>query len=96
VAAVVFGIRSRPGLDQHEALEVAELLAGRRNLAAARLAGKIRAQAERDPNRGETSEDIELDDDEASELAALLDEPRWPAERPAFAHLRDELRLHRG
>lgn len=95
MAAVVFAIGSRPGLNAHEALEVAELLERRRNLAAVRLSGRIRVQAERDPGRGETSDDIGLDVDEASELAALLDEPRWSEEQPVFAHLRDELARHR-
>jgi hypothetical protein len=93
---MAFAIGSRPGLDAYEALELAELLARRRNLAADRLAAKIRAQAKRDPDCGETSEDVELDVDEASELAALLEEPRAPEERPAFAHLRDQLRRARG
>jgi hypothetical protein len=88
---VFFAFGSRPGLSAHEALEVAELLSRQRDLASVRLAGKIRAQAKRDPDQGETSEDVAVDADEAAVLIALLDEPRWPDDRPAFTHLREEL-----
>ncbi len=78
---------SRPGLDKHQALEVAALLALRRSVAAASAASKIRAQAERSIDRAETSEDVELTADELSELISLL---HWPEEMPPFAHLCDE------
>jgi hypothetical protein len=90
MATVVFAFGSKPDLSEHQALEVAGLLARRRSLAAAIAAGKIRAQAERTIGRAETSEDVELTAAELSELVALLQEPRWPEEQPAFAHLRDE------
>jgi hypothetical protein len=93
MAAVVFAFGSRPGLNEHQALDVAELLARRRFPASVSAASKIRGQAERSVDRSETSEDVELTTDELSELVALLQEPRWPEEQPAFAHLRDEARL---
>jgi hypothetical protein len=98
MAAVTFAIGSRPGLNRFEAEDLAELLELRGTLAAARLAGKIRTQAARDPNRHEPGDDVELDPDEASvlaaELAIVLAEPRSARERPAFAHLRDEVAHH--
>lgn len=90
MAAVGFAIGSRPGLSEVEALELAELLERRRSLASFSAAKKIREQAHRDPDR-ETSQDVELDDLELREVAAVLGEPRAPDELPAFAHLRDEV-----
>jgi hypothetical protein len=94
VAAIAFAFRSRPGLGERDALELAELLEQRPNAAAIRLARTIRAQATRDANR-EISEDIELDHNEATLLANVLAERGWPDDKPAFAHLRDELKRHR-
>jgi hypothetical protein len=90
VAAVGFAIGSRPGLPESEARELAEVLSHRRSLAALSLAGKIREQARRDPDR-DVSQDVELELPELRELAAVLAEPRFPEELPAFAHLRDEV-----
>ena len=94
VAAIAFAFRSRPGLDERDALEVAQLLEQRPNVAALRLAGKIRAQAARGHDR-EISEDIELDHNEAAQLADVLAKRGWPEDKPAFAHLREELKRHR-
>lgn len=96
MAAVAFAIGDRPALDAYEATEIAESLERRRNLAAVRLAAKIRLQVDKDPDRGDISSDVELDEHEAAALAALLDEPRTPEERPAFAYLRAQLARHRG
>lgn len=92
MATVVFAIGSRPGLDAHQARALAELLGRERNLAAQRLAPRIREQADRDPDRGEMSEDIELDGDEAQAMLALLEGAELPEDEPAYAHVRDELR----
>lgn len=92
VAAVVFAISSAPALSEIEALELAELLDRRRSLAAFSAAKKIREQARRDPGY-ETSEDVELDNHELREVAAVLAERREPEELPAFEHPRDEVTL---
>ncbi|OAI55455.1 hypothetical protein AYO48_03640 [Gaiella sp. SCGC AG-212-M14] len=91
MAAVVFSIGAeRPGLSEHEARELVELLERRRTLASQSAARKIREQADKDPGH-ETSQDVDLDRDQLGELAAVLDEPRAPEELPAFAHLRAEV-----
>jgi hypothetical protein len=92
MAHVVFALGARPGLSQDEALELAELLARRRSLAAQSASGKIRLQASRDPDRDEKSEDIELDRQELEELEAVLAEERHPEELPPFERLRNEVR----
>lgn len=90
MAAVAFAFGPKPGLDEFEALEVAELLGRRRNLAASAAAAKIKDQAHRDPDR-ELSMDVELTRAELGELAAVLAEPRAGGERPAFERLRAEV-----
>jgi hypothetical protein len=92
MAHVVFALRDRPGVSQGEALELAELLARRRSLAAQSASRKIRLQADRDPDRGETSRDIELNREELEEVEALLADERHPEELPRFQRLRDEVR----
>jgi hypothetical protein len=64
MAAVRFAFGAKPGIGEHDARELARLLAGRRTLASARLAGKLFAEAGVDFDRQEMSEDIELDRDE--------------------------------
>jgi hypothetical protein len=92
MAHVVFALGDRPGLSQDEAFELAELLARRRSLAAQSASRKIRLQADRDPDRGEESTDIDLTREELEELEALLAEDRHPEELPRFERLRDEVR----
>lgn len=91
MAAIAFAFGPKPALDEFEALELAELLGGRRNLAAFAAAAKIRDQARRDPDRRELSTDVELTRAELGELAAVLAEPRAGGERPAFERLRAEV-----
>jgi hypothetical protein len=91
MAAVVFAFGAKPGIPEHDALELADLLAGRRVLAANSAAEKIREQARRDPDRGETSEDIELDEDELELLAAVLEDEPWPKEQSWYDYLHDQL-----
>jgi hypothetical protein len=90
MAHVVFALGERPGLSQDEALEIAELLARRRSLAAQSASRKIRLQA--DPGRGEEATDIELNREELEQLEALLAEERQPEELPRLRRLRDEIR----
>lgn len=92
MAHVVFALGDRPGLSQDEALELAELLARTRSLAAQSASRKIRLQADRDPDRGEESRDIELSREEREQLEALLAEERRPEELPRFQRLREEVR----
>jgi alpha/beta superfamily hydrolase len=75
MAAVVFAFGSRTGLAAHEAEDIAAVLAAERNLAAQSAATKIREQAELDPTR-EVSHDVELDQDELKQLAAVLETMR--------------------
>ena len=71
MAAVVFALPSRPGLAAHEAEDIANKLAAKPDPAARSAAGKIRAEAETEPGR-----DIELDQDELRQLAAVLESMR--------------------
>jgi hypothetical protein len=96
VAAVAFAVGSRPEIPGDDALDLAELLMRRRSLAADRLGQKIKANASRDPDGGETSEDIEPDADELAVLAALLEEEPWPKEQPWYANLREQVDRERG
>jgi hypothetical protein len=91
MAHVVFALGARPGLSQDEALELAELLARRRSLAAQSASRKIRLEANRDPDRGEESKDIELSREELEALEAVLEEVRDQEELPRFERLRNEV-----
>jgi hypothetical protein len=90
MAHVVFALGARPGLSQDEALELAELLARRRSLAAQSASRKIRLEANRDPDR-EESKDIELSREELEALEAVLEEVRDQEELPRFERLRNEV-----
>ncbi|MGH3085229.1 MAG: hypothetical protein ACRDNP_14485 [Gaiellaceae bacterium] len=92
MAHVVFALGARPGLSQDEALELAELLARKRSLAAQSASRKIRLEANRDPDRGEKSKDIELGREELEALEAVLAEARSPEELPRFERLGNEVR----
>jgi hypothetical protein len=90
MAHVVFALGARPGLSQDEALELAELLARRRSLAAQSASRKIRLEANRDPD-GEKSKDIELSREELEALEAVLAEVRDQEELPRYERLRNEV-----
>jgi hypothetical protein len=96
VAAVAFAFGSRPGVPEGDALELADLLSATRTLAGNSSAAKIREQARKDPDRGETSEDVQLSVNEREVLAAVLEEEPWPRQQEWFGHLRDELAQARG
>jgi hypothetical protein len=91
MAHVVFTLGDRPGLAQDEALELGDLLARKRSLAAQSAARKIRLGANGDPDRGEKSRDIELSREELEALEAVLDEARDQQEVPGFERLRNEV-----
>ena len=91
MAQVVFALAARPGLSQDEALELAGLLARKRSLAAQSASRKIRLEADRDPDHGEKSTDIELSREELEAVEALLAEARDPEELPRFERLRSEI-----
>jgi hypothetical protein len=91
MAHVAFALGARPGLSQDEALELAELLARKRSLAAQSASGKIRHEANRDPDRGEKSKDIELNREELEALEAVLEEVQDEEELPRFERLRNEV-----
>lgn len=96
MAAVAFAFGSKPGVPENDALDLAELLMRTRSLAGNSAATKIREQARRDPDRGETSQDVDLNNDELQMLAAVLEEEPWPKEQPWYEHLRDQLNRARG
>jgi hypothetical protein len=91
MAHVVFALGARPGLSQDEALELAELLARKRSLAAQSASQKIRLAANRDPERGEKSKDIELSREELEAVEATLADARDPEELPQFGRLRNDV-----
>jgi hypothetical protein len=91
MAHVVFALGGRPGLSQDEALELAELLARKRSLAAQSASRRIRLEANGDPDRGEKSKDIELSREELEAVEAVLDEVRDDEELPRFERLRNEV-----
>jgi hypothetical protein len=91
MAHVVFALGARPGLSQDEALELAELLARKRSLAAQSASRKIRLEANRDPDRGEKSKDIELSREELEALEAVLQEVQDEEQLPPFERLRNEV-----
>lgn len=92
MAHVIFALGARPGLSQDEALELAELLARKRSLAAQSASRKIRLEANRYPDRGEKSKDIELSRAELEAVEAGLAEARSPEELARFERLRNEVR----
>jgi len=81
-----------------EAIELADLLLLRHNVAAARVETKIRAQARR--GAFAQKDDVALDESElvtlCDELDAVLEQPGWAESSPAYVHLRDELARHLG
>jgi uncharacterized ferredoxin-like protein len=86
--AVVFAFGLKPALSERQALEVANALAARSELSAHSAATKIRYEA-----RGiETSKDVELDLEELSELADVMNEVAWPDE-VEYAYLRRQLSI---
>jgi hypothetical protein len=93
VAAVAFAFGSRPGVPEADALDLADLLSRTRTrtLAGNSAAAKIREQARRDLDRGETSTNVELDAGELEVLAAVLESEPWPREQPWFEYLHAEL-----
>jgi hypothetical protein len=91
MAHVVFALGGRPGLSQDEALELAELLARKRSLAAQSASRKIRLEANHDPDRGEKSKDIELSREELEALEAVLQEVQDEEQLPRFERLRNEV-----
>jgi hypothetical protein len=78
-------------MSEGDALELANLLAQRRTLAADSLAAKLRAQARVDVDQDETSEDIELERPELDTLAEALAEEPWAQAQEWFNHLRGEV-----
>jgi hypothetical protein len=90
MAHVVFALGGRPGLSHDEALELAELLGHSPSSAAQSASRKIHFQASRDPDRGEVSENINLDRDELGQLEAVLAQERHP-ELPGFERLQNEV-----
>lgn len=91
MASVVFAFGAKPGLPGKDALDLADLLSGTRTTAGNSAAEKIRKQARQDRNKGQTSEDVELDDSELEVLARVLQEEPWPREQEWFKHLRDQV-----
>lgn len=91
MAAVVFSFGARPGVPGDDALELADMLSRTRTLAGNSAAEKIRRQARRDLDRGETSEDVGLGGAELRVLANVLADEPWAKQQPWFKHLRDEL-----
>jgi hypothetical protein len=91
MAHVVFALGDRPGLSQDEALQLADLLARKRSRAAQSASRRVRVEANRDPDRGEKGEDIELSREELEALEALLAEVRDQEELPRFDRLRNEV-----
>ena len=91
MAAVCFAIGNHPAITAHEAIDIADLLLARRTLASLGLANRIRARAERDPDKGETSDDIDLDVNEIITLLSLLSEESASPGSRAVILLRSEL-----
>jgi hypothetical protein len=91
VAHVVFAFGSKPGLNERQALVVADALSARRVTAAQSAAAKIRQQARVNPDAGETSEDVDLEPEEMAELAAVMTEIDWPDDEPEYAYLRRQM-----
>lgn len=91
VAAVVFAFGNRPGISADDARELVQLLETKRNAVAFATATKIWREAKRDPDRGETSEHVDLEPIERSTLLALLQEPSVTHDNDGILNLRREL-----
>lgn len=94
MAAVVFKLADRGyGLDQHQAQFLAGQLQRRLTVPepVARLADEIWTQSMRNPDARETSQDIELDDDQKRELLDTLTRVRPEGDAAAWDALRDAL-----
>lgn len=89
MATIVFAFGSHPALEEHDALELAEILGRTHNLAAVRAANKIRERARLHP-RHET-ENVALDEQEMIELYALLGTPSSTPISEALGNLHREL-----
>lgn len=86
MAAVVFAFGNNPALSGDEAIELADALASRRNLAAVSLAHDIRLEASFGNDAQHATRDVDPTAEELGELVAVLQESRWPTE-PAFENL---------
>lgn len=92
MAAVAFAIGDRPGITADEALAIADALGNSRSLAGLSLETKIRREAGNDPDRGETSADVEVRDAELVQLHDVLavEIPGWE-DSAAVKHLHREV-----
>lgn len=93
VAAVVFKLADRYGLDEQQAQFLAGQLKRRLTVPehVARLADEIWAQSMRNPDAGETSRDIELDYEQKRELAEVMSRVQPDGDATAWNALRDAL-----
>jgi hypothetical protein len=91
MAAVRFAFAENAALDKRDALDLADVLLKERSLAGQSAGQKIRAQAERDPDRGETSKNVELTGDELQVLRDVLDAVPSEQMSEAMRHLHDAL-----
>jgi hypothetical protein len=94
MAAVAFKLSDRDyGLDQQQAQFLAGQLQRRLTVPepVARLADEIWDQSRRNPDAGEVSRDIELDDEQKRELADALARVRPEGDTDAWDTLRDAL-----
>lgn len=94
VAAVVFKLTDRGyGLDQQQAQFLAGQLQRRLTVPepVAKLAEEIWAQSMRNPDAGETSQDLELDDERKRELLDTLTRVHPDGDTAAWDALRDAL-----
>ena len=94
MSAVTFAIPGNTGLDENEALELAEVLSRQRTLAADSACAKIREQARRDVNRGETSADVDLTLDELEAVLAVLQQGNPNDDSDGVRHLRAMIARH--
>lgn len=94
MAAVVFTLADRGyGLDQRQAQFLAGQLQRRLTVPehVARLADEIWVQSMRNPGAGETSRDIELDDEQKRELTDLMSRVQPEGDTAAWDALRHAL-----
>ena len=84
---MVFAFGSKPTLSRDQAIELADVLATRRNLAAASLSHDIRLEASFAPDAQHATKEIDPTANELGELVAVLQEPRWPKDEPAYESL---------
>ena len=91
MASIKFAFGDNVGLNQRDALDLADLLSKERSLAGQSASRKVREQAERDPDRAETSHDVDLSPDELIVLHDLLN--ALPSEQmsDAMRRVRDEV-----